>query len=77
MVEGGYGMIVVLKGMVGRGINGVAEMRITTDDDIDLTQSVISFKGEIDYSDSYWKEHPLAGRRTFIVKTDNILCIVD
>jgi hypothetical protein len=61
MVEGGNGMIVVLKGIIGRGINGVAEIRITTDDEIDLTRPVVKFKGEIERMDSYWKDHPLAG----------------
>jgi len=70
-------MIVVLKGIIGRGINGVAEMRITTDDEIDLTKPVVKFKGEIERMDSYWKDHPLAGERVFTVKTDNIVCLVD
>ena len=67
-------MIVILKGMIGRGINGVSEMRITTDNEIDLTQPVVKFKG---YMDSCWKEHPLSGERIFTVKTDNIVCLVE
>lgn len=70
-------MIVVLKGLVGRGINGVCEMRIETSDKIDLTKPVVSFQGEMKRMDSYWAEHPLAGVKKFTVKTDNILCLVD
>ena len=70
-------MIAVLKGIIGRGINGVAEMRITTDDEIDLTQSIVRFKGEITGMDSYFSGHQLSGERMFTVKTDNIVCLVD
>jgi hypothetical protein len=77
MVVGGNGMIVILKGIIGRGINGVAEMRITTDDEIDLAKPIVTFKGEITGMDSYFSGHPLAGKRKFTVKTDNIVCLVD
>lgn len=70
-------MIVVLKGIIGRGINGVAEIRISTDDEIDLTKDIVTFKGEMPEYDSYFKSHPLAGRKKFTVKTENIVCLVE
>lgn len=39
--------IIVSNGIIGRGINGVSEIRITTNDEIDLTKPVIQFSGEI------------------------------
>lgn len=69
--------IVLLKGIIGRGINGVCEIRITTDDDIPLTNEIVSFKGEIKGMDLHFKDHPLAGQHLFTVKTKDILAIIE
>lgn len=71
-------MIVVLKGgFIGRGINGVSEFRIHTDDNIDLSKDIITFTGEMKYYDNYFSGHPFAGEKIFTVKTENILCLID
>ena len=70
-------MIVVLKGLIGRGINGTSEFRIETNEEIDLTKPIVSFKGEIKRMDNYFSGHPLAGERTFTVKTENIICLIE
>lgn len=70
-------MIVVLNGFIGKGINGVTEMKIKTNDNINLKDDITTFKGSIICTDSFFKDHPLAGERTFTVKTDNIVCLVD
>lgn len=69
--------IIVLNGIIGRGINGVSEIRITTNDKLDLTKPVIQFSGEIKEMDSYFRDHPLAGMRKFTVKTNNIIAVVE
>lgn len=69
--------IVLLKGFIGRGINGVTEFRIRTDDDINLSDKIVKFKGEILISDDYFKKHPLYGVHEFTVNTDNILAIIE
>jgi hypothetical protein len=68
---------VLLNGFIGRGINGLSEIRITTDDDINLSEKIICFTGEIKNMDSYFNNHPLSGVHNFIVKTDNIIAIVE
>lgn len=70
-------MIIILKGFIGRGINGVCEIKVETNDKVNLNDSVVTFEGEIKAMDSYFAGHLLAGKKKFTVKTENIICLVE
>lgn len=70
-------MIIILKGFIGRGINGVCEIKVETNDKVNLNDSVITFEGEIKAMDGYFAGHPLSGKKKFTVKSENIICLIE
>lgn len=72
-------MIIVVQGMIGRGINGQAEIRITVPDNtiIDFNKPVNTVIGELKSYDTYFKEHPLAGKKKFTIPTSKIVMILE
>lgn len=78
-------MLIVTKGLIGKGMNGMSELIIHTDEDVEFKlkteDGLISIQGEIVGQDDYFNNaqngHILRGKRTFYIPRENILLLTD